>query len=203
MKLDTYKNNLAAPEKAFNEIAQRFIDARTEALSEDEDELKAAMEEAEIDGEIGWQVFYHETMSVEELIDMIRPNLRAEDEKVAIEVFQETVKAQSPPPGLGHEVLHQRLSMALVRLIALKSAGILNGLAEVLLRYPDKTEHFCTYLIAIAPSHAEAVCSELQTVVASAVFRTDWQWAWLMRAIQSVATRIDKKHHHNRGRGEL
>lgn len=188
MKRTTYQHILSTAQDAFAAIRQKFIDEKAKALSEDDDKLIDAMQKAGLDDEIGWELFYHGTKSIDEVIELLRPHLEPLDEQVAAKLFIATIdKVLEPRHGLAHEIFHQRLSFALIRLTAMKSTAVLAEIGTLLLRFPDKTELLCTYLLSLASTDEASVSTQIEQVVTTESFKTDWQWAWIMRVCQACS----------------
>jgi hypothetical protein len=182
----TYEKELRSIDDTIEETKQRLLEGRVEELTEDSDALNDALKTADKE-QLGWDLFYHGKLSLHEVIDELRPHLEPDDKRVAEELFAETLAAApGTQEALPSDAFHQRLVASLVRLAAARSLTPLPFIGELLLKFPDKTELFCSYLAAIATAQPTDVAQQLSIALVAGQYRTEWEAAWLTRTLTRV-----------------
>lgn len=190
LRVDTYSRELRSIEQTIAETRAKVLSRKIAELEENEERLAAAIDLADKE-ELGWEFFYHGNISLEEVIKELSPSLEPNDLEVAENLFIDTWENR---PGtkaeLSSDAFHQRLVASLVRLAAGRSPVALTATGDILLSYPDKSEIVCSYLLALAGSEPALVASEAAKVLTPGRFRTEWETAWALRVLTSVAGHI-------------
>lgn len=197
LTVEGYHEELAWWEAGVRATKDRLIASAVERLTTDSDELLAAMERADLDEQWGWDLFYHERISVEEVLEQLREHIEPTEIEVSESIFTETVgRAPGVEGGLTKEAFHQRISGSLVRLAAGRSSVAIPHSASLIAKYAEKTEAVCRYLEALIPSHAFEVLAQIENVIRSGIFMTAWQKAWLLRtaAIRASSASAELVH---------
>jgi Reverse transcriptase (RNA-dependent DNA polymerase) len=183
---ETYEQMLGSKEQTFTQAQAQLMNARIAALEEDSDELGAAIENADL-SQLGWDFFYHGRVSLQEVLDELRPKLVPSEVEVAAHLFLETAeKRPGSPGGLDAEDFHQRLSVSLLRLAAAKSPRALPVVGDLLAEFPDKTELFCAYLSALSEQNPTDVAAQAAVPFKQGHFRTEWETAWVVRVFDRL-----------------
>lgn len=186
LKRSTYEAEVRSIDQTIDETRKKLLESRLAEVSGDPDALAAILKAADRE-QLGWDFFYHERTSLGEVIDELRPHLEPDDTLIAEQLFTETVAAApGTPGGLANDAFHQRLAASLVRLAAARSTTALPRIGELLLQFPDKTEHFCSYLAALAEVESQGVAEQLCRALPGETYRTEWEAAWVARTLISV-----------------
>ena len=184
VKRANYEGDLAAADALLQRTKNRLLARRIDRLKSSEDDLIAAMEKAELDAQWGWDLFYHGTASVEDVIELLRDHLEPNDIEVAEQVFQDTMKhAPGRPSPIPVEQFHQQLTWSMLRLAAGRSPIALMNAASIVARFPEKTELVANYLLAMQKGHSKKTVAQAEEVLTSEEFTTPWQQAWLCRVL--------------------
>lgn len=181
-----YQGELEAVEALIAETRAKLVENKVEALEEDADELAAAIDLAEQE-QLGWDFFYHGTISMEEVIEQLRPTLEPNEIELAEGLFEETwARRRGQDNELSAAAFHQQLVASLVRLAAARSDKAIDRSGEILRTYPEKTEVVCSYLSALAGSHPEEVAVQAASPLAEGRFCTEWEIGWCLRVLAKV-----------------
>jgi hypothetical protein len=179
-----YRGNIKSGEEAIRELRESLFDAAVKKVVADQDELVEVMNKANLDAQWQWNLFYHETVSIEEVIEEIRGQLEPNDVEIAERAFSEAVKrAPGTKNALPRELFHFLITHSLMRLAAARSPVAIPHAASVMARFPEKTEIMCRYLQAIMGTHAAEAVSQIENLIGSSLFTTPWQQAWLFRVL--------------------
>jgi len=192
-KCDQYDNHLQETSKVYDLIKQTLYEQRIKDVSEDEDMLSTLMEEAELDDQMKWDLFYHQSISIEDVIEEIRDHLQPDELEIAENLFSETINGL--PDGetpLPKEQFHVQIKKSMLRLAAGKSDVAICKSASLLAKFPDKTELVCNYLIALSASHVASVSRQIEDIINSDLFLTPWQKAWLFRVALECAGHLNR-----------
>lgn len=185
LKIATYSSELKSTARAFELTEQKLLDSRIEEISSDSSALTATLETAGLSSQLAWDLFYHHSISLEELLEQIGEHIQPTEIEVAELLFAQAVAA--PPDekdGLSKEQFHHQLVSSLLRLTAAKSTAGISSCASLIARFPEKTELFCRYLESLMSVSAAAVVQQLENVLNSdAYYFTPWQQAWLIRTL--------------------
>lgn len=107
MRRHTYEKGLQRPSPAVVELREKLIASRINELYEieDSDEVAEILEEAGVNEESLWDLFYHGTLTLDELIPNIIDELAPPLGQIYVALFGEIVKIlrseDKPPEGLG------------------------------------------------------------------------------------------------------
>jgi len=153
---------------------------------EEGDALEQFLNDKGVDEEILWGIFYHGTIDVEDVAEIIRPLIEPGKEEVAAATFKSTLDRApgSGPNALLRETFHGRLTSSLTILTTLKSPAALEHAANLLVRYPDKTQSVANYLAALCATEPERVIATIEDVLGKELFLLGWQVTWLLRTLQ-------------------
>lgn len=190
LKRATYERELLSIDETLAETRNRLMQLKTSALESDPDALSAAIDAAERE-QLGWDFFYHGKLSLHEVIEELRPHLEPDDAEVAEQLFRDTVRRlPGLRGGLPADAFHQRLVASLIRLAAARSDAALGHVGRLLVMFPDKTELLCSYLSSLASTAPERIARQAGKVFANGRFRTEWETAWVIRALTRVHERV-------------
>jgi hypothetical protein len=104
--------------------------------------------------------------------------------KVAIRIFRDAIeRAPGGESALSEESFHRRLTLALWRLSAARSAAVVGDLGRLLIRFPDKTHSLVTYLMAIREVAPGAVVDQVEMALLADEFKTGWLTAHIIRVL--------------------
>jgi len=195
IKRADYESELAVGDALMESTREKLLARRIRRLRENEEVLIQAMEEADLDSQIGWELFYHGTIAIEDVIELLREHLEPNDVEIARQVFLETIiRAPGKPGALAPEQFHQQLTRSVVRLAAGRSPAALGHSASIIARFPDKTELVANYLSAMQGSQARLAVRQAEDVLLTEdLFTTPWQHAWLCRVLASGSRFIRKE----------
>jgi hypothetical protein len=179
-----YADEFASWDKTRKETVEALVQARISTLEGDSDALLEAMKSAELDDQVGWDLFYHGTISFGDVIEQIREHLIPTDLEVAARVFAETIdRSPDKADGLPKEQFHQRLVFSLTRLAAGKIPIAIAYASTLMAKFAEKTELVCGYLSAVIGTNSSAVVAQLADLLKSDVYATGWQRAWWIRTL--------------------
>ena len=82
----TYEESLIKYEREWAKAKKSFVEETAAQLREDQQVLEDALERLELE-ELGWALFYHGTIDVEEVIDKLKAKMTPEDGDVAASVL--------------------------------------------------------------------------------------------------------------------
>lgn len=185
---ESYQEELSIWEAGVQATKARLLAFRNDLLAEDQNELLDAMRQADLGTQWEWDLFYHERVSVDEVLVALEHHLQPSEVEIAESIFLDTIKlAPGTENGLSKEEFHQRLAPSLVRLTAARSTAALSHAASLIAKYPEKTEIVCRYLEALVQTNGASVMEQLENVIGSRVFMLPWQLAWLLRTAASTA----------------
>jgi len=183
--VETYKHGLEEGERTTEETKRSLLQARIKELK-DSDKIQELLDESGRN-DLGWAFFYHGTMSFEQLVGELAKNLTPSDTEVAAGVFREAMDKQpGTARGLAPEAFHQRISSSLVRLAAGKSPEAIARAAELITRFPEKTEIVSNYWLSLDQKYGPEIIRAVGQVLTDGRFHTAWEKAWLLR----VSTRF-------------
>lgn len=179
-----YESELVASDAAIKTIREKLLARRIRKVTTSEEQLVDALKAAELDEQWAWDLFYHHSVSINEVIDLLRTHLEPSDVEIAEQVFRETMKRSlGEPRALPKEQFHQQLTRSLLRLAAGRSPAALAGAASIVAKFPEKTDLTAGYLQALLKTHGEEAVRQVESIVNSDVFTTPWQQAWLLRVL--------------------
>jgi hypothetical protein len=191
MKRDTYEANLT-------EMSDAESDLRSAIIKEAEEHVRTLEELGEVEQflvergvlsdeeaqELLWDV-YHDTITIDELIDVIRERLDPAKYEVAGRLFSETLRqAPGTDAALPVDIFNRRITAALVALSVAEDEIALPQVDGLLWRYPWLTEVTCNYLAAMSKtSMRRRVVTVIEAFLLKNRFRHDWQEAWLLNTL--------------------
>jgi len=183
-KTNTYDEHLLETSKVYDLIKKSIHQDNIEEVSEDEEALKDLMDEAELDDQMKWDLFYHQSISIEDVINEISEHLQAGEIEIASKLFTETLKGipdgDSPLPK---DQFHVQLKKSMLRLAAGKSGIAVKYCSTLIAKFPDKTELVCSYLLAISSTETTEVALQVEDIINTDLFLTAWQKAWIYRVM--------------------
>ncbi len=163
-------------------------------LDADPDELERLLEESGIDEDTAFQIFYHHTMSIDEIADELRDHLEPSQVELAAAMFRNAVK-RAPnsmhPKKLQRELFHGAITSSLTVLIADRSTAAIDGIGQLLQDFPDETATICAYLRSVASKAPEEVSYEIATAIRGE-FLLGWQYAWLFNVLFEIVESTDE-----------
>lgn len=187
MARETYETVLANSAKASDEAREALIQSRVAEVKADRHKLERAFEETKTT-HLGWNLFYHGTISLSEAIEELAPHLEPNDMDVAIRVLRDALtRRPGTSDALSREEFHIRVTSSLVRLAAGKSPLAIELLGDLLRQFPEKTEVVASYLAAQGEAASTAVVATLIDALREDRFRTDWEVVWLLHVLCKFA----------------
>jgi hypothetical protein len=193
LMVSTYSKQQKEVEQARNEFEEHVQELLVEELLEDDSEqLRSLFENAGLDEEILWGFFYHQTVEVEDVAELIRPHIKPDKVAVAAEMFRDTVK-RAPIGGLNklrRETFHGRLTLSLTILTSFKSDAALPHVRKLLIKFPDETKPIADYLSSMCSGKPARVVQAVEKVVEESDFLLAWQRAWFLRILQCAHSEV-------------
>jgi hypothetical protein len=190
MGRDTYEGVLANSAKASEDAAAALLQSRVDEIQADQNKLQRVLSETG-QTSVGWELFYHASISLSEAIEKLRPHLQPTDMDVAIRVLRDALtRRPGTADALTREEFHIRVTSSLLRLAAGKSPLAIGLLGELLSQFPEKAEVVASYLAAQDADASPAVVSTLICALTQERFRTDWEIVWLLHVLAKVATNL-------------
>ena len=187
LKRNTYEKWLVAYEKEWEKAKKRFVEESVARFREDNEALEDALARFELE-ELGWALFYHGIIGVEEVIDKLRAKITVEDGEIAARLFA-SIMEKRPTERNGNasrmdrEVFHWQLKNVLYVLAAAESDVALNTVGELIRQYPDKTKVLCHYVKRLRGSEG-AIVAEIE--VALCDYTQEWSFAWMLRVLSRI-----------------
>lgn len=188
---EVYEAELRAGDETFEKARNTLFAKNVESVTEDDEEFIAAMKEAGLDEQWGWDLFYHGSASVQEVIEAMREHLEPSTVAVMEHAFNEAmIHAPGTTEPMEAHVFHYVLLRTLVQLAAARSLVALSYMHQLLLRFPDKTEVIAQYLNAVMSIAPDRAVAEIEQVLEADTFLTPWQLAWLYRVLADGASYV-------------
>lgn len=186
LRSTTYDRQLRQLESERANVSEQLADLKRDGLLDaDPDEIERLLEVSGIDEDTAFQVFYHHTMSIDEIADELEEHLEPNQVELATAMFENAVQRapnSTHPSKLSRELFHGALSSSLTILIADKNAHAVIGSGDLILDFPDETEVICTYLRAVATTSPDDICAQVRLVF-EGEFLLGWQLAWLLSVV--------------------
>ena len=190
LKASTYKDAVQSMKKSIADVRSKVLSNKLATLEDDPDALEKAIDLADME-QLGWDFFYHGNVSLQEVIDQLRPSLEPNAVEIAEDLFAETWERRpGKPNALASDAFHQRIVASLVRLAAGRSPKALGAAGDILTSYPEKSEVVCSYLLALAGTEPKKVAAQASKTLKAGRFRTEWEVAWAARVLTSVADQL-------------
>jgi hypothetical protein len=186
----TYEDQMEAVEQRRKETQRKILIERESRLADAEyDDVSELIEKAGIDEETQFELFYHRTISLQDLADELRPHLEPSQVEVAVATFEEALArapGESVPEPLSDEEFHGIVASSLTVLLADKHQLPISAAPGLVRRFPDKTELVCAYLRGVTSSYPAEVAAAATESLTSG-YLLGWQQAWLFTVLRSVA----------------
>lgn len=193
-RAEHYDSHLQETSKVYYLIKQRLYEKKVEDVSSDSNVLQGLMDEAELDDQMKWDLFYHESISIKDVIEEIREHLQPNELEIAKTLFSETMAGipdgENPLPK---DQFHVQIKKSMLRLAAGKSDIAVDKCSSLIGKFPDKTELICNYLISLASACPSGVASQAEDIINSDLFLTAWQKAWMYRVLVVCSEEITEK----------
>ena len=183
-KRSTYGESLVVYKEEWAKAKKSFVEESAAQLFEDQGALWEALERFELE-ELGWELFYHGNISVDEVIDKLKTKMTVKDGEIAARLFNSIMeKCPRERDGkvsqLEREVFHWQLKNVLLALAAAESDVALSSVGELMKRFPDKTEILCQYMMQLR-DRDEAIVSQIEGTLGEDTM--EWAFAWIMRVL--------------------
>ena len=183
-RLFKYEAEIRDVDRATEKFRTTMREAREQALSEaSEEELINAAEDAGIDEDMQWRFFYHHTMDLPDMLEMLAPSLTPKPIEIVFEMFKEV--AGTSANGLPGHIAHARLTFCLRRLTRAKAPEALPWVGNLLVRRPDEAQELANYMLERQSSRQ--VVAACQYALTNKGHLLDWERAWIYRVLSRVA----------------
>lgn len=190
-KADHYDKHLKETNKVYETIKRKIYEEKVKYLSEDDEALIATMDEAELDEQFKWDLFYHHSITIKEVIQQISEHLQPDELDIARDLFRSTLEGlpdgDSPLPK---DQFHVQLTRSIFRLAAGKSEEAIDSAAMLIAKFPEKTELISTYLMSLVSLCSKKVALQVEDIINSDLFLTVWQKAWIYRVMLDCAEEL-------------
>ena len=87
----TYHRSLSLFEETWTKAKGRVVEGMAAEFRENQQALKAAMDKFDME-ELGWALFYHQAIDLEEAIEELRKGIEPEDVEIAEMLFRNTIR---------------------------------------------------------------------------------------------------------------
>lgn len=179
-----YREYIKSGDNAIRELKESLFNSAVKKVVADQEELVEVMNKANLDVQWQWNLFYHETVSIEEVIEQIRGQLEPNDIQLAERAFSEAIRrAPGTNNAFSKELFHFLTTRSVLQLTAARSPAAIPNAASLMARFPEKTEIMCRYLQAVIETHAAEAVGQVENLIDSSLFTTPWQQAWLFRVL--------------------
>lgn len=190
LKSETYGEKLQSIEDLFAATKRALHSSRVDKLKSDSSALIDTLKQTNNE-ELAWDLFYHGSVTLTEVIEKIASTLEPDDRQIAESLFAATIaRGPGTDDPLEADAFHQQLIASLVRLAATRSPSALPYISALLRSFPEKTGQLCSYLSALAEEYPSEVCEQLVTVLEAKAYRTEWESATMVRTLARVHDRI-------------
>jgi hypothetical protein len=182
-----YSRTLGDIDQATEQFRATMKSAREQALLEaTPEELASVIEEAGIDEDMQWRFFYHQTVNLDEMLELLAPSLMPGPIEVVVEMFKD-VMSRDPKDVLPGHIAHARRAFCLRRLAQAKAPDALPWVGELLLRRPDETQALANYMLALVSVKPDRVVAACQYALTQKAHLLDWERAWIYRVLSRAA----------------
>jgi len=195
MRRETYLANLDKPSQQVERLRKEIQDLTQARLrsSEDESDVAKILEEAGVDEQILWDLFYNQTTTLDEVLeevgDLFQPPLVDSYAEYFTRVARSLRGERLPDDMLGTE---RDLRECLVILAGANRSVNLGLVDEVLKWFPRLAQHASAYLRSIAGDKGHSV-SRILTRWLDPPADTDWVTAWLCNVAEVCPDLISKR----------
>ena len=180
----TYEDSLVVYERAWAKTKKSFVEETADKLREDHGALEDTLARFELE-ELGWSLFYHGVIGVEEVIDKLKAKMTLKDGQIAARLFY-SIMEKRPTERNGkvsrveREAFHWQLRRVLYTLAAAESDAALPSVGKLIRQYPDKTDILCEYMMRLRDKD-EAIVGQIEDALDEDT--TEWAFAWMMRVL--------------------
>ena len=190
MAAGRYKSALDEGDRTVEQTRMALLHDSIEALRGDQDAISDLLKRAGRD-DLGWDFFYHGSVSFEDMVAQLTEHISASDAQVAARVFVEAMN-HSPTTAepLAPEVFHHRVTSSLARLAAAKSDAAIGHVSDLLGVAPEKTDIVAGYLLSARDEDAPSVVRAVFEILESERFRTSWEKSWLMQVVGKFSEHV-------------
>jgi hypothetical protein len=179
-------------DQASTDFRDRMKAAREQALTEaTEEELLKAAETAEVDEDMQWRFFYHQTASLSEFLAALAPSLTPKPMEIVAEMFTDLMNKE-PDDKLPAALAHARLTFCIRRLAHAKSPAALPWIGKLLVTRADEVQDLANYMLALIQIEPEKVVAACQYALTNKVHMLDWERAWIYRTLSRRADLVHK-----------
>lgn len=183
-KRTTYEESLVVYEKEWAKAKKSFVEEAAAQLREDQGAFEDALARFDLE-ELGWALFYHGIIGVEEVIDKLKAKMTSDDGEIAARLFNSIMEKRPTERNgkvsrLEREMFHWQLKKVLYALAAAESDVALSSVGELIQRYPDKTEILCEYMMRLRDKD-EAIVGQIEGALDEDTM--EWAFAWMMRVL--------------------
>ncbi|MEJ3747896.1 RNA-directed DNA polymerase [Actinomycetes bacterium KLBMP 9797] len=192
MRTATYLGMLNKPSRRVERLRDQIRQIAENQLrrSEDSEEVESMLREVGVEEEVLWDLLYHRTTTLEEVLDEVRDKLRPPMVE-AYGLYFERV-ARELRTGLFDEEIgsvEKDLRECLTFLASAKHSIDLKSVNQVLKWFPRLARHTAIYLRSIAPN-AERDVAEMLRMWLKPGADTDWVTSWLCYVVESSPTLV-------------
>ena len=192
LRADTYAKALESRTSMIDAAKESIVSDKVRSLRDSKDALLATIDAAGME-QLGWDLFYHGRVDLEDAIEVLRPSLQPSEIELAEKLFTEAIARQ---PGehraFPKELFHQCLVWSLLRLSAGRSDAALGEVAGLMETFPEKGELFCSYLSALAAKPAARSAVARQVEIALGAGTVEWLTACLVRVLRRVPLHVSQ-----------
>lgn len=189
MRMATYEAAISRSDLSHESTAQELTAARLAQVQENPDLIGDLLQQLGKE-QLAWNLFYHGSVSFEDVVDEIAGNLRPDDMTIAGQVLRDALQRSDQPNDLSREEVHFRVTSSLMRLTAGRSPLAIEVASRLLARFPEKAELVSSYLAAQARTHSRSVLRTVAAMLREDRFQSDWEKAWLLVAMRKFADRL-------------
>lgn len=178
-----YAESLTSYNRMWEETRKSIIEGTVTKLRKDHDAFESALMSFDLE-ELGWALFYHGAVDVEEVFAQIRAKITPRDVEVAAHWLPRLLKDR-PSNGdrLQRERFHYQLGNLLWILGSAASDAALPSVGDLIRQFPDKTELLCRYVSKLGGREGEIV-QQIEGAIGE--YTTEWGFAWMMRVLSRM-----------------
>lgn len=191
---EIYESHLKETSKAHDKIKAKLYKEQEKEIEDaysDIDVLQHLMERAGLGAEIQMALFYHQSITVSQVIETIKEYIQPEDVEIAVNLFNETIALfLNGENSLPEDQFHVRIKKSIVVLTSAKSSAAIKNCAMLIENFPEKTEFVCHYLISLSSLDSESVALQMEKIINSGLFLTAWQKAWIYRVMLACSDNL-------------
>lgn len=191
-RLADYTKKRNDVDEASSDFRERMKAAREQALREaSEEELLKAAQDAEVDEDMQYRFFYHQTADLDELLQSLAPALTPKPIEIVVEMFTSLMKDE-PDEKLPATLVHARLTFCIRRLARAKSPAALPWVGKLLVSRGDEAQDLANYMLALISVEPEKVVAACQYALTHKLHMLDWERAWIYRTLSRRADLVSR-----------